>query len=553
MSFGLRDRCLGIAVHRTQRSASCLALIIGGLLLSHPLAADPPSVSSLLPSGVSRGTEVVVKLQGKPGTAPLSFWSSSEGLQIQADEKPDQILVRATEAVAPGLHWLRLYNAEGTTSLRPFVVGALPEISETEPNQKTGEAADLLLPMTVNGVLAGREDVDLFAITLQAGQTLVASIDAAGRLGSPMDSFLQVLSPAGFPLAQVDDDRGTDPQLAFTARETGRHFVRVMAFPADPNSTIRLSSSPDYVYRLSLTTGFFAERTVPAAVQIGQPAEVSFFGWNPLETPPRLSFQPTELGLQSVWTEGLPRDVPVLVTASPVASEEQARTAPQPLPYQIAGKLAQPDEIDRYPFDGKKGQKLLLSATARQLGSPADIIVRLEDATGKVLQEVDDKALGTADTYLEATLPADGTYHAVVLERFQAGGPRYDYLISLGQPIPELLATVASDAFTVKAGETVKIPITLERRFGDDREWTFSAQNLPAGVTSTPATSSAKGDTSKSVTLELTTTKEALFAGPLSVIATTGTAEEVKTIPVTVSKSQPPQSLPHLWLTVTAP
>ena len=34
----------------------------------------------------------------------------------------------------PGLRWLRLYDEDGATALRPFVIGSLPEIVEVEPN-----------------------------------------------------------------------------------------------------------------------------------------------------------------------------------------------------------------------------------------------------------------------------------------------------------------------------------------------------------------------------------------------------------------------------------
>ena len=39
-----------------------------------------------------------------------------------------------TTIVAPGTHWLRFYTNEGSSGLRPFVVGTAGEVAEVEPN-----------------------------------------------------------------------------------------------------------------------------------------------------------------------------------------------------------------------------------------------------------------------------------------------------------------------------------------------------------------------------------------------------------------------------------
>ena len=77
---------------------------------------------------------------------------------------------------------------------------------EQEPNDEPAKAQKVeRLPVVVNGRLGKRGDVDTFEVELRKGQTLVAALEGHGRLGSPMDGVLQVVSADGFVLEQVDD------------------------------------------------------------------------------------------------------------------------------------------------------------------------------------------------------------------------------------------------------------------------------------------------------------------------------------------------------------
>ena len=108
--------------------------------------------------------------------------------------------------------------------------------------------------------------MDGFAVNLSRGQTLVASVEAARHLGSPMDAVLQVVSTDGFVLAQNDDDVGRDPRIVFEAPAAGTYIVRLFAFPATPDSSIRFAGGSAFVYRLTLTTGGFLDYAFPLAV-----------------------------------------------------------------------------------------------------------------------------------------------------------------------------------------------------------------------------------------------------------------------------------------------
>ena len=106
--------------------------------------------------------------------------------------------------------------------------------------------------VVINGRLNKSGDVDTFAVEMKKNQTLVASMEANRRLGSPMDGVLQIVSGRGFVLEQNDDHCGFDPQIAFVAESDGTYFVRAFAFPAKPNSSIRFSGAANYIYRLTV-------------------------------------------------------------------------------------------------------------------------------------------------------------------------------------------------------------------------------------------------------------------------------------------------------------
>jgi hypothetical protein len=234
-------------------------VVCPGLLL-----AAKPEVTGLYPAGGQIGQTVEVEVLGKLGTAPAHVWCDREGISALATKDGKKLTVTISPEAAPGICWLRVWNAEGVSVLRPFVVGRLPEVLEKEPNETLSAAQSVEASgCVVNGKLHKSGELDTFKITLKKGQTLVADVLANQVLGSPMDAVLQITSAKGFLLAQADDSLGFDPRLAFTAPEDGEYFARVFAFPATPDSSIRYAGGADYLYRLTLTTGPYVRLTLP--------------------------------------------------------------------------------------------------------------------------------------------------------------------------------------------------------------------------------------------------------------------------------------------------
>ena len=97
--------------------------------------------------------------------------------------------------------------------------------------------------------LSAPDNVNLYSTTLQAGDTINASI-VAQATGSGLASLLRVFSANGTPLA-LDNQEGGDPQLTFQAATTGTYFIGVSSAPNDNyNPTVPNSGTGD-------TTGLY--------------------------------------------------------------------------------------------------------------------------------------------------------------------------------------------------------------------------------------------------------------------------------------------------------
>ena len=519
------------------------------------LAAEPPSIDALFPAGVQRGESVSVDLIGKPGDSPLHVWTDRPELTVEPATDSATVTVTAAAEAPPGVYWIRLANEAGAASLRPFVVGTLPEVWEVEAND-SADVAQTIDPAgtVVNGVLSESADVDTFLVPLLTGQTLVASLDADRTLASPMDGVLQVVSPQGFVLQQNDDDHGIDPQIVFTAPADGTYAVRLFAFPKQPNSSIGFSSAKTYVYRLTLTTGPFADRAAPLT---NDPAGAyRLLGWNIAETqevvPSRDGDRLTApLPIPGTWEfDRLPfMPDPVQTETDPAAD-----TLPLPVPGAMWGSLEQPGDVDVYTFAATSGAKLSLAVAARALGSPLDPVLRILNADNKVLDTADDSGGGVFDPATTFSPPADGEYRIEISDRFGFGGPRFFYVLTATPERPGFTIQLDQDAYLLHPGDPLEIKLKLARTGGMQDPVTLAIEGLPEGVTATltapePDESGAwiVPNGTNEATLKLEAAEGTTSSAPLSI---SGAAGESPRQSATAPLIRLPFRTPHLWLTV---
>lgn len=521
------------------------------LCLTSTVLADAPTVTSLFPRGATVGSNVEVTVSGKlsqPGTAA---WCSNPAVKVVIPESGDKATIEVPSDAAPGLAWIRFHNADGATGPLPFVIGRLPEINETEPNNELQKAQSIDGPVVVNGKLASNGDVDVTAVSLKKDQTLIAAVEANWRLGSPVDMVVQIVSASGAVVGQVDDDRGFDPLIAFTAPADGTWYVRTFGFPATPNSSIRFSGGAEYAYRLTLTTGPFVNHSVPAAVSHESDDTVRLVGWN---LPEELQ-QPVTPQLEPVFQLAhplLPQPVDIELVSGPVAVAAEPCDRSSPLVVEsgttVCGVIDKADDEDSIRFPATKGQKLMFRVESRALGHPLDPVLRVYDSAGALVTESDDTTRDVFDPALKFTAKADGEYTVSIRDRFNHGGWRYAWRMHVEDLKPSVGLTVKADRFVLPADKPLEIPVTIARNDGFNEEIVVGVTGLPDGITADPVKSEAKGDSAKSVTLKVTRSGDAKpFNGPVEISTTTATGEAVKaTAALTTFRTTTDQ----IWLTV---
>ncbi len=510
---------------RRSRLAAALAALALPLVAARPSAAKPPTVSALFPPGAQRGTTATVEAAGSFDHWPAKSWVDGDGLTVAAAEKKGTLTITVAEDARPGVHWIRLYDQDGAASLRPFVVGALPETTEREPNDDPREPQKIEgTSAVVNGRLQKRGDVDGFAVELKAGAVLTADVQANRPLGSPMDGVLQIVSPDGFVLAQNDDDGGRlDPRIVFEAPADGSYVVRVFAFPATPDSSIAFAGGDAYIYRLTLTAGGFVDRAFPLAVAAGGASEVAAVGPNVPDSGPDSKLAVPagdEPGRVVLAGPALAGTVEVRRVAGPTLVEAEPNGVDQPQALAdlatVSGRIDPPGDRDVYRIALKKDDARIFRLESRGFGLPLDAVLVVLDADGKALAEQDD-AGAAADPTLKFDAKADGEYRVVVRDLHGRGGPRFAYLLSVVRPTPDFALTLAADVFEATPGKESKIAVAVERRDGFAGEIEVRALDLPEGVEAAAVVSKPGDDSAKTVNLEIKAAADAP-AGPFRVV-----------------------------------
>jgi hypothetical protein len=524
-------------------------------------AAAPPEVTSFSPTGITRGQTAEVTAGGNlGGTWPAQVWSDNSGLTIEALADRGKLKVTSAADARPGLTWVRLIGADGASVPRPLFVGQLPEVAEVEPNNSFKERQQLSAPANITGKLQKQNDVDVFTIPVQAGQTIVASAIANELLGSPMDAVLQICTESGTVLAQDHDAHGLDPQVTFAATQAGNYQVRIFAFPSEPNSSIGFAGGDAYLYRLTITTGGFVDHTLPLAVQRGKPTEFKLHGWNLPEvgrsTAPSSVLDVSAgdlrelLFFQAQDAAGL---VPLAVTSHPslVADLTASRETPQecPLPCVLSGRVDEPKDTDVFRFTAPKGKAISIKAESDSIGYEVDPVLRMMDDAGKILAEAESPRRG-GEPVLNFTPPADGPYRLEIADLHRRGGLRYAYRLTLAPVTSDFAVTLAAGTYSIAAGKTLEIPLTIDRKNGFAAEIEITAENLPAGITAAPLKSLPTGDTAKTVKLVLTAAADAK-PGIIQLLAK-GVGDTSLAHRATYSAKQGPNTFNHgdVWLSI---
>ncbi|MFO8012053.1 MAG: PPC domain-containing protein [Phycisphaerae bacterium] len=213
-----------------------------------------PFITHVRPIGAKRGTTATVRL----------FGANLPKQEVTLDLTPP----------CPDRRWIELDGPAARSNAVPFGVGETPETDEAEPNDAAKKARRLTPPVTVNARIAEPGDTDFYTFTVKAKQTLVLDVDAR-VLGSPVDTVLTLLDPAGNEEAAGDDyedpaepyvTHHADSYLVHTFKKAGDYLLRVR--------DIQGKGGEAYAYRLTVRPPRpdFRLRVTPSNPTVGRGA-----------------------------------------------------------------------------------------------------------------------------------------------------------------------------------------------------------------------------------------------------------------------------------------
>ena len=441
----------------------------------------------------------------------------------------EMVLIEVTidADAAPGDRELRLGTRAGVTNPVVFQVGLLPEVRELEPNDERAypelpnlpkltsllSAKPLALPVLLNGqIMPG--DVDRFRFRARQGQKLVIQAHArrlipylADAVPGWFQATVALYDAAGNEMAYADDFRfDPDPVLFYRIEGTGEYELEIR------DSIYR--GREDFVYRVSVSEQPFMTQMFPLGGRAGRKTVAKVSGWNlPQEHQP-LDTQPDGDGIRRTayydgkrFSNAVPYAVDTLPECDETESNNTAGEAQRIDPPKIVnGRIGEDGDVDVFRFEGRAGDKIAVEVNARRLNSPLDSLLRLTDATGRVLQWNDDHmvkeshlhrdVLGLmthhADSYLLAELPKHGTYYVHLSDIQRHGGDAYGYRLRVAPAEGDFALRVTPSNLNMRAGQVVPIRVHALRKDGyrgpidivlkeTSRGFALSGGRIPAG------------------------------------------------------------------------
>ncbi len=489
-SWEARWRLGSALAHRYHTALPRAALVMLVLSRVPAFAGGSPVLSSVLPRGGQRGTQVVAEFSGARLDKAVGVVFHEPGLSLARLEQVDDRRVKCALQIAPdapiGLHRLQIHTAQGISNVKLFSVGALSEIRETEPNSDRAKPQAIQPPVTINGEIPA-EDVDWFSLTARKGETLAFEVEAM-RLGDTLfDARMAIYDAAGNELAVADDTPLVRQDCA-----------AVVAFPADGVYVVEVRETAyggngDCHYRLHV--GAFPRPLAcrPAGGKAGSEVEVTWLAdptagrqkvTLPASLPADFAILPERGGM--VAPSPVPFQVSALassVEVEPNADHEHA--TPITVPGGVSGVIEGERDVDMFMLEGKKGQAFEANVYARRLRSPLDSVLEVCRFKGGAIGGNDDGA--GPDSVVRFTLPEDGRYVLQLRDQLYRSGPAFSYYLEVSPVAPKLTLsiprglTAAQAKAAVPAGNRAGLLVTANRAdFGGPLA--LAAAGLPAGT-----------------------------------------------------------------------
>jgi hypothetical protein len=473
-------------------------------------AGDLPYITGVFPLGVPAGKASEVSIRGV----------NLGGI--------DQARV-AAPATAEGWTMVPLVVVDG--GIRPInvvklAVGDTPEINEQEPNDTSAQAQVISLPVTINGHIdgegkkGGTPDEDYFRFHARKSERL--SIDvAAARLGSPLDSVIEVLDAQGnaIPRATIRclnettttlsdrDSRTTGIRLVSTASLHEEDYVmvgdelnRVDFIPDQPDADailkgmgeVRiayLGTSPD-VHAVN-TPVYKAQILPPNADFPSNGLPVFHLDWRNDDGGPgygadsKLDFvAPADgdyfLHLKDVRAMDGP-EFAYRLTIRDEAPDFQLRAEPANPNIPRGGSVPVTVSVDSIRgFDGPID--IAVNGLPKGVSASPVTIPPGQISTVLVLSAAPDSSLDTQPAPIKIVGHAFVNGHDFMREANEDEDVDQSLQLASISPSPDVIVTTVAKEVALEPGKEVTVTLHVERRNGFKGRIPCSVENLPPGV-----------------------------------------------------------------------
>jgi hypothetical protein len=457
-----------------------------------------------------------------------------------AQSADQSFVVTIAADVPPGVYEVAAMGRFGGTNMRSFIVGARPEINETEGNNEAGAPSPLEFSKVVNGRMDGGTDVDWFKFTGTTAQRIVFNI-AAASVDSRIDPVLEVYdATARRRLRTARSVRDADTYLVFDVPADGEYLLRLF--------DRQFRNGNDYVYRLVAHTGPQIAFVLPPAGLPGSSDKYALFGFNlpggqltdtllggakleRLETTITLPVEPDALDVDGFVSsvsaatdavsyqldspQGPSNKIPIFLAQAPVTLEQEPNNEPAQsqvvaVPAEVAGQFAARGDVDYVAFQAKAGEVIFIEAFAERLGSTADPYLTVDQVTVdpegketvKRLAAQDDVGTSlyqnvfdtqTDDAVYRLQVPADGLYRVSVRDRAweTRGDPSLVYRLAIRPERPDFRLVAVPMSPTpgqtspvgLRQGDNFPVNVLAFRTDGFNSAIDVAAEELPPGVT----------------------------------------------------------------------
>lgn len=476
--------------------AALLSVIVCGVAPQAGSAADP-ALTVILPRGVQRGTEQVVRFSGARLNDAEGIFFYEPGFEVLEIKPVDGNNIDVKIRIAPdcelGEHTAQVRTKSGISDYRSFFVGALPAVDEKEPNTDFAAPQEIPINSTVVGTVES-EDVDYFVVNAKKGDRLSVEVEGM-RFGQTLfDPYIAILNDKRFELSAEDDSPllRQDAATSIIVPEDGRYTIemRDSGYGGDGNCRYRL-----HVGNFPRPMAVF-----PAGGKAGEAMEVSLIGDanGPIAkqvTLPNdgrseiLIFAEDSTGITPSGHVMRIASVPNAMELEPNHGFENATPVSQ-FPSSFNGILQEPGDVDIYKFTATAGQVFEVECYGRRIRSPIDPVMNLYKATGEGITGNDDSR--GPDSYFRWQVPADGEYAIRIADHLNRGGPEYVYRVEFQEVKPALSTGIPRVARYSQSRQQIYVPrgnrfgtiISAERlNFGG--ELTVDGIELPPGITMT--------------------------------------------------------------------